>query len=79
LGIRFYTFAVNNKSKVICFFIEESAFLHLHLKAMLTKPIKNLLNVPVPLLVYPDPNKTYVFYTDASDTCIGACLTQEVQ
>jgi hypothetical protein len=24
--------------------MEESAFLHLHLKAMLTKPIKNLLN-----------------------------------
>lgn len=31
----------------------------------------------VPLLVYPDPNKPYVLYTDASDTCIGACLTQE--
>ena len=31
----------------------------------------------VPLLVYPDSNKPYVLYTDASDTCIGACLTQE--
>ena len=31
----------------------------------------------VPLLVYPDLNKPYVLYTDASDTCIGACLTQE--
>ena len=31
----------------------------------------------VSLLVYPDPNKPYVLYTDASDTCIGACLTQE--
>ena len=31
----------------------------------------------VPLLVYPDPNKPYVLYTDASDTCIGSCLTQE--
>ena len=31
----------------------------------------------VPLLVYPDPNKPYVLYTDASDTCIGVCLTQE--
>ena len=30
----------------------------------------------VPLLVYPDPNKPYTLYTDASDTCIGACLTQ---
>jgi hypothetical protein len=40
--------------------------------------LKDSLTV-VPLLVYPDPNKTYVFYTDASDTCIGACLTQEVQ
>ena len=31
----------------------------------------------VPLLVYPDLNKPHVLYTDASDTCIGACLTQE--
>ena len=30
----------------------------------------------VPLLVYPDSNKPYTLYTDASDTCIGACLTQ---
>ena len=31
----------------------------------------------VPLLCYPDPNKPYVLYTDASDTCLGACLTQD--
>ena len=31
----------------------------------------------VPLLVYPDSNKPYVLYTDASDTCMGTCLTQE--
>ena len=30
----------------------------------------------VPLLVYPDPNRPYTLFTDASDTCIGACLTQ---
>ena len=30
----------------------------------------------VPLLVYPNCNKPYTLYTDASDTCIGACLTQ---
>ena len=31
----------------------------------------------VPLLTYPDPNKPYFLYTDASDTSIGACLAQE--
>ena len=31
----------------------------------------------VSLLVYPNLNKPYVLYTDASDTCIVACLTQE--
>ena len=31
----------------------------------------------VPLLVYPNSNKPYVLSTDSSDTCIGACLTQE--
>ena len=31
----------------------------------------------IPLLAYPDPNKPYILYTDASDTCIGACLVQE--
>ena len=31
----------------------------------------------VPLLAYPDTRLPYVLYTDASDTCIGACLTQE--
>ena len=30
----------------------------------------------VPLLVYPNCNKPYTLYTDSSDTCIGACLTQ---
>ena len=33
----------------------------------------------VPLLVYPDSNKPYLLYTDASDTCIGACLTRECE
>ena len=28
------------------------------------------------MLTYPDPNKPYILYTDASDECIGACLTQ---
>ena len=31
----------------------------------------------VPFLAYPDPNKPYTLYTDVSDSCIGACLTQE--
>ena len=31
----------------------------------------------VPLLVYPDSSEPYVLYTDSSDTCIDACLTQE--
>ena len=30
----------------------------------------------VPLLAYPDPNKPYTLHTDASNSCIGACLTQ---
>ena len=29
-----------------------------------------------PVLGYPDPNKMYFLYTDASQDCIGACLTQ---
>ena len=37
--------------------------------------LKDSLSV-VPLLTYPDPNKSYTIYTDASGTCIGACLTQ---
>ena len=37
--------------------------------------LKDSLKV-VPLLAYPDPNKPYVLYTDASQSCIGACLTQ---
>ena len=28
-------------------------------------------------MAYPDLNKPYVLYTDASNSCIGACLTQE--
>ena len=30
----------------------------------------------VPVLGYPDINKPYILYTDASDNCVGACLTQ---
>lgn len=37
--------------------------------------LKESLSV-VPLLSYPNPNKPYVLYTDASNTCIGAVLTQ---
>lgn len=37
--------------------------------------LKDSLSI-VPLLAYPDPNKSYTLYTDASGTCIGACLTQ---
>ena len=39
--------------------------------------LKQSLTV-VPLLAYPDPNKPYTLYTDASNSCIGACLTQEM-
>ena len=38
--------------------------------------LKESLSV-VPLLAYPDTNKPYVLYTDASNNCIGACLTQQ--
>ena len=38
--------------------------------------LKESLTV-VPLLAYPDTSKPYILYTDASDTCIGACLTQQ--
>ena len=31
----------------------------------------------IPLLSYPDPNKRFILYTDASDTCIGAVLCQK--
>ena len=37
--------------------------------------LKELLTT-APVLTYPDPNKPYILYTDASDECIGACLTQ---
>ena len=30
----------------------------------------------IPLLSYPDPNKRFILYTDASDTCVGAVLCQ---
>ena len=30
----------------------------------------------IPLLTYPDLNRPMVLYTDASEQCIGACLTQ---
>ena len=30
----------------------------------------------VPILGYPDVNKPYILYTDASDKCIGAYLCQ---
>ena len=30
----------------------------------------------IPMLAYPDTTKPYVLYTDASDLCICACLTQ---
>ncbi len=39
--------------------------------------LKNQL-ASILLLDYPDPNKPYVLYTDASDKCIGSCLTQLV-
>ena len=38
--------------------------------------LKESLTV-VPLLAYPDTDKPYVLYTDASNNCIGACLTQK--
>ena len=31
----------------------------------------------IPLLAYPDVNKPYTLYTDASDTCVGAVLVQD--
>lgn len=37
--------------------------------------LKNYLST-VPLLAYPDPTKSYILYTDASQNAIGACLTQ---
>ena len=33
--------------------------------------------VQVPILHYPDPNKTYIIYTDGSDDTCGAQLSQE--
>ena len=40
--------------------------------------LKDSLTV-VPLLAYADPNKPFTLYTDASGTCIGACLTQAAE
>ena len=37
--------------------------------------LKHNLTV-VPLLHYADPNKPFTLYTDASNNCVGACLTQ---
>ena len=39
--------------------------------------LKDSLTV-VPLLAYPSPNLQYTLYTEASDTCIGTCLTQKI-
>lgn len=33
----------------------------------------------VPLLIYPNLIKLFVLYTDASDTCVRACLFQETE
>jgi len=33
----------------------------------------------VPLLAYPDTNKPYTLYVDASAGCVGACLTQSCE
>ena len=38
--------------------------------------IKNALLNP-PILAFPDPNKRFILYTDASDKAIGAVLKQE--
>ena len=33
--------------------------------------------IQAPILYYPDPNKKYIIYTDASDDACGAQLSQE--
>ena len=33
--------------------------------------------IQAPILHYPDPNKKYIIYTDASDDACGAQLSQE--
>ena len=40
----------------------------LHLKESITQ---------APILCYPDPNKRYIVYTDASDDACGAQLSQK--
>ena len=37
--------------------------------------LKNAI-VQVPILHYPNPNKTYIVYTDTSDNACGAQLSQ---
>ena len=34
-------------------------------------------NIEAPILHYPDPNKRYIVYTDASDDACGVQLSQE--
>ena len=45
-----------------------------HHKAFLT--LKDAI-IQVPILCYPDPNRKYIVYTDASDDACGAQLSQE--
>jgi hypothetical protein len=40
--------------------------------------MKESLSV-IPLLAYPDLNKKFILYTDASDHSIGGCLVQEYE
>ena len=46
--------------------VHHTAFLHL----------KEAI-IQAPILHYPDPNKKYIVYTDASDNACGAQLSQE--
>ena len=51
-----------------CQWSEEQSVLFNELKDRLTS---------APILILPDPNKTYVVHTDASDRCVGAVLQQQ--